>query len=470
MRVVLLSSICVCLTMAGPAFAWSQGQAVMVEKPVASDEKVADPQVDAFDPFAEAEAGSPPEASNSTKSAPETASTQITDPFSDPATAREERTAQARITPSIDLLYQGSYTPGLIRNRGADSAEHDLFIDAALAWTPQEGATLSARVVANHEERKSGSTSSRRGEIEALEYFYRQQFTEGTQAFTIGRRLMGWSSGFQWRPADLIDNGFSTKSINIRDPYRYRGVDQIRYELVRQGFDFTAIVSNNEKRFFGGEQFAAKLGIKGDVAVSLMYAENGDYSRKYGVLVDTSLGWGTTLALEAVHVDVDREKLADAEHFGKTLESLSGIRRYEDIYLSLTKFIDDKRRINLEYFHNGRGFGDLPRTVPSTSADLSALRLRAVDPSIFSEQYIGRNYVYAAYTGHIDRWKLQWKPSILMNTGDDSYIGSFSVQRELRENSELSVYANTFHGGVDSEYGAITNGVGVGISYVIHLF
>ncbi len=451
MRTLVISGLCAYMAMTVSYTACAQEAAAMVSQ---------DPAM--TDPFA---VSGSEETTSETTEVPMTASEA--DPFETSEAEPTPEKAQSRFTRSFDLLYQGSYIPDLISSGGWDQAEKDLFIDAAANWHASESATLGARMVANHEERKSGTASSHRNDVTALEYFYRQQFTGGTQAFTIGRKLVGWSSGFQWRPADLIDNGFSTKSIDIQDPYRYRGVRQIRYELIRPGFDMVAIASNEAKRFFGGNQFAAKLSFKRSADVSLMYAINGDYSRKYGMIVDTNLPWGTTFALEAVHVDIDADMVDDAAHFGRTLESLSGIHSYEDVYVSVTKFIDDQRRVSIDYFHNGRGLADASgRKIFAAHAAVSASQ--TIDPTIFSQQYLGRNYAYVAYTGYVDAWKLQFKPSVLMSLGDDSFIGSISLKRELGASAELTLNINTFRGSNSSEFGSITNGVGVGISYVLH--
>ncbi len=473
MRVLVTSGICVCMAVAVCDPAWAQDSAAAATDP--TQPAAQDPA--AIDPFAVSEANEASrQPSSATPQTTETTATMQEEPdFTEGAAASPSQDAPtqdktpSRFTASLDLLYQGKYLPKLIRSGKRDQVEQDVFIDSTLNWTMSEDATLGARIVANHEERKSGSASSHRNDLTALEYFYRQQFAGGAQALTIGRKVIGWSSGFQWRPADLIDNGFSTKSIDIQDPYRYRGVGQIRYELIQPKFDIVAIASNHEKGFFGGEQFATKLSIKSTVDVSLMYAINGDYSRKYGVIVDSNLPWGSTLALEAVHVDIDRDKMTDASHFGKTLESLSGIHRYQDVYLSLTKFIDDKRRMSFDYFHNGRGLDDvslLGRRLSIAAAASTASRV--VDTSIFSQQYLGRSYVYIAYTGYLDAWQLQFKPSVLMNTADSSFIGSISVKRELGDSSELTLNLNTFHGEDDSEFGSVTNGLGFGVSYLFH--
>lgn len=451
MRTLVISGLCVCMAMTVSCTACAQEAAVTVPQ---------DPAM--ADPFALS--GTEDTASQTTE-VPAAASDA--DPFETLEAVPTSEKAPPRFSRSFDLMYQGSHIPDLISSGGGDHAEKDLFIDAAASWYASENATLSARVVANHEERKSGAASSHRNDVTALEYFYRQQFAGGAQAFTIGRKLVGWSSGFQWRPADLIDNGFSTKSIDIQDPYRYRGVNQVRYELIRPGFDVVAIASNEAKQFFGGNQFAAKLSFKRSADVSLMYAINGDYSRKYGVIVDTNLPWGTTFALEAVHVDIDANMVDDAAHFGRTLESLSGIHSYEDVYLSITKFIDEQRRLSVDYFHNGRGLADASgRKIFAAHAAVGASQ--TIDPTIFSQQYLGKNYAYVAYTGYVDAWKLQFKPSILMNLGDDSFIGAISLKRELGASAELTLNINTFHGGNSSEFGSITNGVGVGVSYVLH--
>lgn len=452
MRVLAFSGWCACVAMAASGSVRAQDSAGAAKDAAA------------FDPFAASESK---KASEPRLPAPSPAIAAAPPPMPD-NTARQ-------LIKSVDLLYQGKYTPGLISRQGLDQTEQDFLIDAVLGFSTSEDGAVGARLVANREQRKLGSAASHRNDVTALEYFYRQQFTSGTQALTVGRKLVDWSSGFQWRPANLIDNGFSTKNIEIQDPYRYRGVDQVRYELIQTGFDAAAIVSNHERDFFGGTQVAAKLSFKSAVDLSLMYAVNGDYSRKYGLMVDTTLGWGTTLALEAVHVDIDADKLADTAHFGKTLESLSGIRRYEDVYLSLTKFFDDKRRLSVEYFHNGRGLDDASgRSLPAVGAAAAAAAaagraLPTIDPSIFSQQYLGRDYGYVAYTGYVDAWRLQFRTSVLVNTGDNSSVRSISVKRELGDSSELTLNLNTFHGRAGSDFGSVTNGVGVGVSYIFHL-
>jgi len=458
-RALILPGLCVCVALAASSVVRAQDAAVATQAPVQAGTQDAT----AFDPFAASETLKASRPSPATSAAA-------------PAAAATLDASAPRLATSLDLLYQGSYIPELISIGGVDRTEQDVFIDAAAGFSLSQDATLGARVVANHERRKAGTASSRRNDATALEYYYRQRFAGGAQALTVGRRLVGWSSGFLWRPANLIDNGFSTKNIEIQDPYRYRGVDQVRYELIASRFDAVVIASNHDKKFFGGEQFAAKIGIKGAVDVSLMYAVNGSYSRKYGTIIDASLPWGTTFALEAVHVDVSESRLDDPAHFGKTIESLSGIGHYEDVYLSLTKFIDDKRRLSAEYFHNGRGMADASfRNLPAAAraaatAAVAAGRMQPViDPAIFSQQYLGRNYAYLSYTGYVDAWKLQFRTSVLMNTGDDSSMRSISVKRELGSGSELTLNINTFHGSAGSDFGSVTNGVSAGVSYVVHL-
>lgn len=454
-----LPGLCVCVALAASSTVRAQDAAVATQ----ARGQAGTQDATAFDPFAASE--------TQKASMPSPASSATT-----PAAAATLDASTPPITTSLDLLYQASYLPKLISIGGVDRTEQDVFIDAAAGFSVSQDATLGARVVANHERRKTGTALSRHNDATALEYYYRKQFAGGAQALTVGRKLIGWSSGFLWRPANLIDNGFSTKNIEIQDPYRYRGVDQVRYELIAASFDAVIIASNHDRKFFGGEQLAAKIGIKGPVDVSLMYAANGNYSRKYGTIIDTSLPWGTTFALEAVHVDVSGSRLDDPAHFGKTIESLSGIGRYEDVYVSLTKFFDDKRRLSAEYFHNGRGMADASfRNLPvaaraaATAAVAAGRTQPVIDPAIFSQQYLGRNYAYLSYTGYVDVWKLQFRTSVLMNTGDNSSMRSISVKRALGSGSELTLNINTFHGSTGSDFGSVTNRVSAGVSYVIHL-
>lgn len=458
MRALRPFSICICLAIAASGLARAQDAAPREQTQAAAQDPTA------VDPFAKEQ--SPAAASNAQQG---TAAAAPTDPFAEAQAADASGKNPARFTPSLKLLYQGTYLPDLLSGQGGDQAQQDFYLDGAFNWAANRDASLGARIVANHEDSKAGSTASHGDDVTALEYFYRQQFADATQALTIGRKTMNWSAGFQWRPADLIDNGFSTKNVNIENPYRYRGVDQLRYELIQPAFEAVAILSNRDRDFFGGDQVAGKLTLKNFADVSLIASVNGDYSRKYGVIVDSNLPWATTLALEAVHVDIDTDKLTDAAHFGRTLESLSGISSYEDVYLSLTKFIDDKRRVSLEYFHNGRGFADASSHAAPAAA-LADGTPQAIDPAIFEQQYLSRDYVYVAYTGYVDAWKLQFKPSVLMNLSDGSYSSAISIERELSGSSDLTLYVDSFHGGADSEFGSVTHGLGAGVSYVFHFF
>ncbi len=500
MRILLLGGLCTLALSGVPASVWAQSPVVEPEPAPADSaqalevETPAETPVESVDPFAAMDAVAGTTTETTTEAATE-------DPFASSAAMVEqgaqdgtvaERASPDRLSPerpsppltdasrtedgadrftrSLDLLYQGSYLPDLIASGGRKKVEQDLFLDARFDVSFGANANAGVRLLYNHEETEAGSASTHHGVLTPLEYYYRQQFSDGTRSLILGRKHLGWSSGFQWRPADLIENGFSTRNIDLQDPNRYRGVDQIRYDEIREHFDTAIVVSNHARGFYRGEQVAARVGVKGPVDFALMYARNGEYARKYGLVVDSTLPWDTTLALEAVHVDVDRDLIFHPAYFGRTLESLTGIRRYEDVYLSLTKFIDDKRRISVEYFHNGRGSDDGFPRARGAAAKAAANTTAAIDPSIFTSQYLGRNYVYAAYTGHVDKWKLQLKPSVLANVGDGSWIGTLSFKRELGGDAELSLNVNTFHGGSGTEFGAVTHGTGVGVSYVFHLF
>jgi hypothetical protein len=394
-------------------------------------------------------------------------SADVSDPFTsdNAAPAKKARDSHLTLLP-LDLIYQGSYIPNVISDQGRDSTVHDLYLDSTLNWAASGSAMLKARVLFKGEVQEAQSEVSYHSGITGLEYFYDQRFGDQSQTLTIGRKYLGWSSGFQWRPADLIDNGFTTKNIEIQDPNRYLGVDQVRYQINKSGFNIDAILSNKDKSFYDGNQSAVKLALSGAADFSLMYARNGDYSRKYGVILDTVLPWSTTLALEAVYIDIDRDLLFDPLHFGRTLESLTGISRFEDVYVSLTKFIDDKRRVDLELLYDGSGFKNASQEVLSAVSGKENPSLR-VDPSIFSKQYIGRYYAYLAYTGYVDGWKLQWKPSLLMNVGDHSYIGSISIEREFRGSSRMILALSSYNGDNGTEFGSISRGLGVSVSYVV---
>ena len=391
----------------------------------------------------------------------------VPDPFApqNSAHAKKPRDSRWTLLP-LDFMYHGSYIPNVIGDQGRDSSVNDLFLDGTLNWAASESANLKARVLLKGEVQEAQSEASYHNNITGLEYFYQQRFGHQIQTLTIGRKYLGWSSGFQWRPADLIGNGFTTKNIEIQDPNRYLGVNQVRYQINQSGFNIDAVVSNRDNSFYDGNQSAVKLALSGPADFSLMYARNGDYSRKYGVILDTVLPWSTTMALEAVHIDIDRKLLFDSLHFGKTLQSLTGISRFEDVYLSLTKFIDDRRRVDLEYLYDGSGFKNASQQVLSAVAGKTNPSFQ-VDPSVFSNQYIGRYYAYLAYTGYVDGWKLQWKPSLLMNGVDHSYVGSISIEREFRGSSRLILALSSYNGDSGTEFGSVSHGLGVGVSYVV---
>ena len=57
-----------------------------------------------------------------------------------------------------------------------------------------------------------------------------------------------------------------------------------------------------------------------------------------------------------------------------------------------------------------------------------------------------------------------------MNISDGSFSGAISIERELSRSSDLTLYIDTFRGGAGSEFGSVTRGQGVGVSYVFHFF
>ena len=318
------------------------------------------------DPFATAEQKSP-SAQDPGGVVP---ATDMSDPFAaaPAASATHARDSRFTLLP-LNLIYQGSYIPNVLADQNKDLTVHNVFLDSTLGWTPSGSASLKARVLFEGDLQEAQSVVTEHSDVSGLEYFYEQRFDDQSQTLTLGRKYLGWSSGFQWRPADLIQNGFTTKNLEIDDPNRYLGIDQVRYQINKSGFNIDAVVSNRDRSFYDGIQSAVKLGLSGSPDFSLMYAKNGDYSRKYGVIFDTALPWSTTLSLEAVHIDVDRSRLDDSAHFGRTLESLTGIDRFENIFVSLTKFIDDKRRVDLEFLYDGNGFKN---AAPIVSAALAA--------------------------------------------------------------------------------------------------
>lgn len=393
------------------------------------------------------------------------------DPFDSPQKS-DAVANKSTFATRMDLIYQGTYIPDLLGIKNNNLNEHYAVIDTLATWSATETAKFQARGLINYREKRIGQNSEHDADAIPLEYFYAQEWGEHNHYFFLGRKNLGWSAGFQWRPADLINNGFTTKNVDFVDPTRYRGIDQIQYETIGNVYDFVALLSNHEDKFFHGKQFAIKLDLKGGADISLLYGKSGTYSNKYGFTINKNLPWAMTFVLEAIHVEIDKEKLVDPFYFGNTLESLSGIHRYEDVYFNVTKYIDEKRRFNFEYFHNGRGFktDEFESTRSIQNFMKNSLESASINSRIFEEEYLGRNYLYAAYTGYIDTYKLQIKPSVLMNTDDGSNITSVAFKRDFFGNSELSLNVNVFNGDTKSDFGSISPGIGFSMSYILHIF
>lgn len=447
---------------------------------VGSQAMALDPQTDAIsitttsvqeskDPFAAKERAAPDPQQNNGMAPP----ADPQDPFAADTSAPVKESLPSRFTVQpLSVLYQGTYIPNVINDQDRDYMLHSLFLDGTANLAVTGSTMMKARVLFEGDVQETQSDVSHRGDISGLEYFFEQRFDGQSQSLTVGRKYLGWSSGFQWRPADLIQNGFTTKNVEIENPNRYLGVDQVRYEINRAGVNIDAVVSNRDRSFYDGLQSAVKVGLSGAAGVSLIYSRNGDYSRKYGLILDTVLPWSTTLALEAVHIDVDRNLMYDTRHFGNTLESLTGVSSFQNIYLSFVKFIDDKRRVDLEFLYDGNGFKDASALVQgaATATQAGIANGIKVDTSLFADQYIGRYYGFTAYTGYVDGWKLQWKPSVLINFGDHSYIGSIAIEREFFRSSNLILALSSYHGGAGTEFGSISHGLGVSLSYVVPIF
>lgn len=396
------------------------------------------------------------------------------DPFATTGNDEPLASNMSNLTASLDFIYQGTYIPELRHIQNNDLFENNGIVDSEIKWAISEDAKIQTRGMISFGMKDLNGNSSHESDIKALEYYYEHRLSEAGHYVSVGRKNLGWSAGFQWRPADLIDNGFTTKNFDSLDPTRYAGIDQAQYEMIGNVVDYSVLVSTHDENFFRGKQIASKISFKRFIDSSLLYAKVGDYSEKFGLTLDANLPWATTFVLEAVQVKIDKNNLTDPFYFGKTLESLSGIDSYQDVFLGFTRYIDDKQRFSIEYFHNGRGFHHgMQQQMIDQSVNhymKSGGRNLLIDSSIFEEQYLGRNYLYAAYTGFHDGYEIQVKPSVLVNMDDDSYIGSLSVKKEFGGNSELLIKANYYHGGKDSDFGSISPGVSFGVSYLLHIF
>ncbi len=401
-------------------------------------------------------------------------SAQDFDPFAELETEDHLASELSNLTASLSFVFQGNYIPELDLKANNDFYASSSILDAEIEYQLSDDDLFRYRGMVNYIDQKEGSVDSNSAKVDTLEYFYRRSINKKSSYFTIGRKNLGWSTGFQWRPADVIENGFTTKNFDSLDPSRYRGLDQVQYEILDEAYDLAVLVSNHDQGFYNGLHWAAKLGIKGTVDTSLLWAQNGDYSRKYGVVIDSNLPWGTTLALEAVQVEIETDYLLDPDYFGSTLESLSGIDSYRDIYLGLAKYIDDKRRVNLEYFHNGRGFeaGQIDNTISqSISRFIEAGNTDwEVNKDVFSKEDLGRNYVYASYTGYIESYELQFKPSILINLDDGSHITSLTLRKAISDNSELFFKTDFYQKKEGKDLGEISSGIGFNLTYSLYIF
>lgn len=400
------------------------------------------------------------------------------DPFAEPVFT-DESTNQAKdtmsnLTASFDFIYQGTYIPRLRHIDGNNVVEHVTTIDSSIKFDVSSDTFLKGRVMADYFNQHSIAGTEDDVSGEALEFYVEHALLNDSQFISLGRKNLGWSSGFQWRPADVIDNGFTTKNFDTLDPKRYAGIDQIQYEMISDVFDLSIVAASTQDDFFNGKQYAGKLTLKSSIDMGVILGKHGDYSDKAGLFLDGNLPLATTFVIEAIKVKVKPEYLTSPQYFGQTLESLSATADYNDVFAGFTHYIDEQRRLSLEFFHNGRGFASGMQTPTIQAAVQRYIQQNpgavVINPAIFSEQYLGRNYMYLAYTGYSDTLALQVKPSILLNADDDSYIAALTVKKEIAGRAELMLKINYFQGGRRSDFGSIAPGISMGASILIHAF
>ncbi|RMG29614.1 MAG: hypothetical protein D6732_17415 [Methanobacteriota archaeon] len=394
---------------------------------------------------------------------------QDVDPFASEGEMTEPVYEQSSYSSLLDFLYQRSYIANAEWINGGNYTEEQSILDGAWDWQPRADFKFKLRGIASYDDRRDGSNKSHRKDIAILDAYYEQEFSGGKHTLSLGRKNLGWSAGFQWRPADLIENGFFTKNVDTLDPNRYRGIDQARYDYIGDNTSISLVFSDKERNFFDGHQLATKFSFKGNALYSLLFARLGNYANKLGLSVDSSLPFAMTIIIEAVHVEIDKNELADPARYGYRLESLTGKNRYNDVFLGLTKFIDERRRIDLQYFYNGRGFEHNNLAATKRINKSAAATEQQIDPRLFSYNYLRKNYLYFAYTGYIELWKLQFKPSVMMNMDDKSYIGAMSFSWGLGDHSQLQFNLNIFDGTDNSEFGGISSSAGFSLSYIVHL-
>ncbi len=374
---------------------------------------------------------------------------------------------------SLDLAYRVKHTAGLIRNDGLDLTTHQVFGDLGLKYLPTDSSRLIARGVGIWSHDRVSDQSQYDTESELLEGFYEAGHKATGQYLSVGRKYMGWSAGFQWRPADLISNDFVTKDVDVFDPRRYRGVDQIQYEKLGSYVDFSLIASNQDRDFYDGDQFAVKINVRRGAEFSLLLGKIGKYSEKVGAVFDSSLPLDTTLAVEAIYVEIDKERLMYPAYFGTTLESLSQESTYLDLLVVVSHFIDERQRVQLEYFHNGRGFEDeINEEVGKAVAEFARFGYTEVpiSGSVFSENYLRENYLSVSYVAFASAFKVEVESRVLAGIDDESYVGSLGLKRAFWGRSELALRFIQYAGSDTSEFGAVTKDIAVEGTLKISVF
>lgn len=394
------------------------------------------------------------------------------DPFSE-AAPPVTPAAESALRSGLELIYKGNYIPDVLHQTGVDQRQDTLFADASLTYSLGES-KLAARGLLVKDRLAIGEDTTTKNDSTLLEGYYEYANADTGWFASAGRKNLGWSSGFQWRPADVIDNGYTTKSVDMLDPRRYRGIDQLQAGLLGNRIDWAVIVSDQEEEKYRGKQYATKLSYRGDATYSLLYAKNGELSQKAGATLDTVLPYGSTLAVEAIGTRLDKNLMLMPGYFGQSVASLSGKNNYIDIFATLTQFYDEKTRTRIEYFYNGAGFDHNNFTAEITESINRYVAAGYSDPlidrTIFSRQNIRKNYIYGAYTGYWENFELEIEPNLLMNLDDHSYIGSLNFKRAFWRRCELSVRLNWFRGDTESEFGGVSPGTSVLVGLKVNAF
>lgn len=380
------------------------------------------------------------------------------------------------IKQGLALSYRNSRLNDIRNAKGVDSDLKELYADYSVGARLGEHSTAYIRGMANWtHHRESGLERESESDYVLIEGYYEFSDVENSVFYTVGRKKLYWSSGFQFRPADVLEEGRTDKKYDLIDPRQNRGWDIVQYQKLGEKFDFSLLVASAaEADRVHGVQYASRLEYHSFCELALFGAKNGDYSEKVGIAIDSAAPFSSTFRLEAVAIRVDEQQIYQPDSFGSTLESMSGASSYNEVLASFTHFFDERRRLNFEYFYNGSGFrsSSIPAEI-SRSVDRYLSRGYS-DPTILEEvfqtQYLRRNYVSLSYSGYMDSLAVSFAPRAIIGTDDSSSIMSLVLSKELSGKVMIFFEGNWYEGRSQTEFGSVADGPGLSIALIINAF